>query len=721
MQWKVFAKASMITLGVLLLLLLFSGLLGWKLFFLFLFLIFFCILACIGLYIYKYILFPLYHCIQKISDLLGNNNDCNYCQKLPSICSQILEQLQERKNQIHKWKAEIKSTQEMHGTLEQSCQELQSRLSFEQNFRQQVREHLKVGLCFINKEGKIQKDYTSYLETLLEERKLDAYKISPFFFNSPMNQTIKQSFESWLSNIFQTKGSDATSYSIEDLAYSKNARGKIFTKKFRLQFDPIIQDDTVISVMVLIEDRTQESLLQKQVKEQSVLPNASVEFTLEMLRLDPAVLHDFLQGLQMRFRIFEERLRLLQQGTLNRMIIVELLESLNEVKNSAASLQLKSIVQEAEKIEQLLLILKNTPGMFRLEQILEIEESTRKFLDLLSQYENIGSMLAQSQESEAEALTDEEEDVPTSIQLVDIFALRHIQQYMNYAIMTADNFPLELVRLLRQSEMLWGHILVGSNDSNQTFEFHSVLNRVLESLQQTILSHNLNIKIESEQKAILLRGDIGKISNLLAMFLTVSMGRSEVNSDFTIKIQLGYDDQKQETLKIESIANIKNTDNSTMERLKAWRAGVQPYIKACKAYLTTLKWGFMLELPDVCNQRFEKGLTLGLWGTQHSALEESLEEIRESFPMPLYLANDTQAENIDILLIEWDVLEMLQQQYEKKRKNEPKTVFLLVLPDKQKDWNPQLLQDGFLDYISFPFHSHDIKCSLFRSINALCN
>lgn len=721
MQWKVFAKASMITLGVLLLLLLVSGLLGWKLFFLFFFLIFLSIVACILLYTYKYMLFPLYNCVEKISDLLGNNNDCIYCQKLSSVCSQILEQIRQNKVQIHKWKAEIKSTQEIQGTLEQSYQEIQNRLSFEQNFYQQIGEKLKVGICFINKEGKIQKNYTSYLETLLEERKLDAYKISQFLLSSPMNQSIKQSFENWLSNVFQTSGSDVTSYSIDDLSYAKSGRSKIFTKKFRLQFDPIIQDDSVISVMVLIEDKTQESSLQKQVKEQSVLPNASVEFTLEMLRLEPAVLHDFLQGLQMRFKIFEERLRLLQQGTLNRMIIVELLESLNEVKNSAASLQLKSIVQEAEKIEQLLLILKNTPGMFRLEQILEIEETTRKFLDLLAQYENIGSMLAQSQEIESEALADEEEEVPTSIQLVDIFALRHIQQYMNYAVMTANTFPLELVRLLRQSEMLWGHILAGSNDSSQIFEFHSVLHRVLESLQQTILSRNLNIKIESEQKAILLRGDIGKISNLLAMFLTVSMGRSEVNSDFTIKMQLGYDDQKQETLKIESIANIKNTDNSTMERLRAWRAGVQPYIKACKAYLTTLKWGFMLELPDVCNQRFEKGITLGLWGTQHSALEESLEEIKESFPMPLSLANDTQAENIDILLIEWDVLEMLQEQYEKKRKKESKTVFLLVLPDKQKDWNPQLLQDGFLDYISFPFHSHDIKCSLFRSINALCD
>ncbi|HPY75209.1 MAG TPA: Hpt domain-containing protein [Planctomycetota bacterium] len=706
--------------------LLISGLLGYWIAFLSCFVLFFgflggsvfCIWHFSGSYLWDYLV--------RISLLLGEKFDKNNLlnKDLPLKCERALSRYQREKHQWNQLQEETKIVQESQGILQENFQKLQEKERSLRVLWNNVLQKLGVGVFFVDKDGKILQDYSSYLEQLLDERNIQGKKITQLFFRSPSQRTQLQAFENWLEKIFIGKSLELRRFFISNVTYNKEGNtNKIWLREYKMHMEPIVDGDSVTCGMIWLEDVSKIRDLEEEVAEKEDQKKESVAYTLEMLKLEPEVLHDFLDDLRVRLESIEERLHLLQRGTLNRMIILELVESLSELKNSAGSLQLHAIVAETEKIEKLLNILKNTPGMFRFEQILEIEKSIRKFLELLSQFQHIGQVLSDVQKEEENETSKEEEkeELPDYIQLTDIYFLRHIQNYIQRAVTSAGNFPLEVVRLFRQSEILWNSILPNTeNNAYGIFEFRSLLERVLESLQSNIHNRNISICIESDTPTILIQCDSNKVCNLLAMFLTVSIWRAEKGSELKITLHISQDeDPTLDVLKVQTEATIRNTDAKTVERVKKWRAGIQRYLKECSAYLTTLTWGFMLELPEVVNKRFSSGIKMGLWGTQYSELEETLSKIKEYFPMPLKLVSDTQNEECNILFIELDILEMLQEQYEKKRKESPNTIFILILPTKQKNLEPQFFQLGFFDFIQLPWHAGDLKWTLLQSLSKI--
>ena len=233
--------------------LLISGLLGYWIAFLSCFVLFFgflggsvfCIWRFSGSYLWDYLV--------RISLLLGEKFDTNNLlnKDLPLKCERALSRYQREKHQWNQLQEETKIVQESQGILQENFQKLQEK---EQSLRvlwNNVLQKLGVGVFFVDKDGKILQDYSSYLEQLLDERNIQGKKITQLFFRSPSQRTQLQAFENWLEKIFIGKSLELRRFFISNVTYNKEGNtNKIWLREYKMHMEPIVDGDSVTCGMI---------------------------------------------------------------------------------------------------------------------------------------------------------------------------------------------------------------------------------------------------------------------------------------------------------------------------------------------------------------------------------------------------------------------------------------------------------------------------------------
>ena len=250
--------------------LLISGLLGYWIAFLSCFVLFFgflggsvfCIWRFSGSYLWDYLV--------RISLLLGEKFDTNNLlnKDLPLKCERALSRYQREKHQWNQLQEETKIVQESQGILQENFQKLQEK---EQSLRvlwNNVLQKLGVGVFFVDKDGKILQDYSSYLEQLLDERNIQGKKITQLFFRSPSQRTQLQAFENWLEKIFIGKSLELRRFFISNVTYNKEGNtNKIWLREYKMHMEPIVDGDSVTCGMIWLEDVSKIRDLEEEVAE----------------------------------------------------------------------------------------------------------------------------------------------------------------------------------------------------------------------------------------------------------------------------------------------------------------------------------------------------------------------------------------------------------------------------------------------------------------------
>ena len=257
---------------------------------------------------------------------------------------------------------------------------------------------------------------------------------------------------------------------------------------------------------------------------------------LKLAKLDPGLLRNFLREAEHKSKIFDEKLMLLQQGTLNRAVIGDLFTCIEDIKNNAHLLKLKGIAQEADKIQTLLEILRNSRGEYRIEQIVEISERTTKFTELLGQYQGIAKQMVGTAPRIGKEPAAKRKQEAGDYQW-RIF-IHRFERFWRMAL-TASAYPVDIIKSVQQGQELNRQLVPAQAEQLlQVFEFYDLLQRLLDSMRQPFAIRRITLQIAPANSPILLHGDLLQVTKLLTMFMQASLWRGEEITTMKIQSQL---------------------------------------------------------------------------------------------------------------------------------------------------------------------------------------
>lgn len=306
------------------------------------------------------------------------------------IVSQNIETLRGQCSQNEKECQKLRLEKEQ---LEKKCREAYKQSEISRLLFHQTLNSMEYGIGFISEDGNLLPHYSPAMVSILEENELAGRSIISLLFPWQPDLKKMEIFKRWLNTVLESDLKDWKENPIpfKSLLWKKDIRGKMVSKNLKIHFAPVIQDNIVINVIVFLQEIQQEKLAQEESKSESNHP--TLEYAMEILKAEPSLRQDFFTHLESQIQAFQEKQALLQQGTLNRLVILELSNCIKEIKSSARVVKFRSIIQEAEKLETLLNILRTGQKMFRMEQLLEIEERTRNFIETLHQYNSMGKQI----------------------------------------------------------------------------------------------------------------------------------------------------------------------------------------------------------------------------------------------------------------------------------------------------------------------------------------
>ena len=305
--------------------------------------------------------------------------------------SQNIESLKEQSLQQGKECQQLKLDKEQ---LEKKCKEAYKQSEASRLLFHQTLSNIEYGVCFIGSDGNLLPYYSPSMLALLEETTLAGRSIISLLFPWQPDLKKMEAFKRWLNRVLESDLRDwkENAAPFPRLLWKKEAKGKMITKNFKVHFAPVLQEDIIKHVILFLQEVQEKAYQDEAHKSESNHP--TLAYAMEILKAEPSLRKDFFDNIETKMQSFEEKQALLQQGTLNRMLILELSNCIKDIKSSARVVKFRSIIQEAEKIETLLNILRAGQKMFRIEQLLEIEERTRKFIEILNQYYAMGKQIS---------------------------------------------------------------------------------------------------------------------------------------------------------------------------------------------------------------------------------------------------------------------------------------------------------------------------------------
>ncbi|NUM36079.1 MAG: hypothetical protein HUU50_16175 [Candidatus Brocadiae bacterium] len=305
------------------------------------------------------------------------------------ILSENIENLKEQSLQKEKECQQLKLEKEQ---LEKKCKEAHKQSEASRLLFHQTISNIEHGVCFVGADGNLLPHYSPSMLNLLEETTLAGRSIISLLFPWQPDMKKMDIFKRWLNRVLEGDLKDwkESPVPFSTIVWKKENKGKMLTKNLKIHFAPVVQEDIIKQIIVFLQEVVEKA--EESNKNESSHP--TLEYAMEILKAEPALRKDFFEHIEDKIHLFEEKQALLQQGTLNRMVILELSNCIKDIKSSARVVKFRSIIQEAEKMETLLNILRTGQKMFRIEQLLEIEERTRKFVEMLNQYHSMGKQVS---------------------------------------------------------------------------------------------------------------------------------------------------------------------------------------------------------------------------------------------------------------------------------------------------------------------------------------
>jgi len=211
-----------------------------------------------------------------------------------------------------------------------------------------MKDSLKIGLFFMDRNYIIQDNYSRFLDELLLEKELNGRQFLEFLSHSvtPKElEAIKDYFDMVFDRIFDQVTLDDIN-PLHELHYvSRKGDRKIF----QCEFITVERGKGQVFILVTIYDITERVELQQRLAEEETRRQEEMRSVFELIQVDPNVFNDFLGDTEYEFSRIDE---ILKNDKLNaHEALVEVYQSVHAIKSNAVILGLNTFGDKVHTLE----------------------------------------------------------------------------------------------------------------------------------------------------------------------------------------------------------------------------------------------------------------------------------------------------------------------------------------------------------------------------------
>jgi two-component system, chemotaxis family, sensor kinase CheA len=212
-----------------------------------------------------------------------------------------------------------------------------------------MRDNLKIGLFFMNREYIIQDNYSRYLEELLSEKDLSGKQFVDLLsasVTSKEQDAIKDYFDMVFDHIFDQMTLEDIN-PLQELHYVSTRTGA--RKIFQCEFVTVERGKGEVFVLVVIYDITAKIELQQRLAEEESRRQEEMRSIFELIQVDPTVFSDFLGDAEYEFTRIDETLK--NDNFSAHEALVEVYQSIHAIKSNAVILGLNTFGDKVHALE----------------------------------------------------------------------------------------------------------------------------------------------------------------------------------------------------------------------------------------------------------------------------------------------------------------------------------------------------------------------------------
>jgi two-component system chemotaxis sensor kinase CheA len=212
-----------------------------------------------------------------------------------------------------------------------------------------MKDSLKIGLFFMNREHIIQDNYSRYLEELLSEDDLNGKKFTDLLVDSvtpsEMN-AIKDYFDMVFDRVFDQSTLEDIN-PLTELHYVSIGKGA--RKIFQVEFITVERGKGEVFILVTIYDITAKIELQQRLLEEEGRRQEEMRTIFELIQVDPSVFANFQEDAEYEFSRIDDVLK--KDSLSAHEALVEIYQSVHAIKSNAVILGLNTFGNRAHDLE----------------------------------------------------------------------------------------------------------------------------------------------------------------------------------------------------------------------------------------------------------------------------------------------------------------------------------------------------------------------------------
>ncbi|MDR2941447.1 MAG: CBS domain-containing protein [Treponema sp.] len=212
-----------------------------------------------------------------------------------------------------------------------------------------MKDNLKIGLFFMNRNFIIQEHYSRYLEEMLSENNLSGKCFSDLL-SASFNPKELKNIQDYFEMVFKHTFDQDMLEEINPLGEFNYINAKTGSRKvFQCALTAIEQVREEVFVLVTMYDITAKIELQQQLAEEESKRQEEMKSVFELIQVEPHVFDDFLEDAEYEFDRINEIFR--NETASARTALVEIYQSVHSIKSNAVILGLDTFGGKVHKLE----------------------------------------------------------------------------------------------------------------------------------------------------------------------------------------------------------------------------------------------------------------------------------------------------------------------------------------------------------------------------------
>ena len=275
-----------------------------------------------------------------------------------------------------------------------------------------MKDNMKIGLFFMDRNYIIQDHYSQYLGEMLSDPKLFGKAFTDIIMDS-VSASEMESIKDYLGMVFERAYDQEMLEEINPLNELHYICKKAGSRKvFQFAFAPVERGRGETYMLVTVYDITTRVELQKRLAEEEARRQEEMQAVFELIKVEPEVFAEFLNDLEFEFDNID---KILKNETLTaHEALVKIYQSVHAIKSNAVILGLNTFGHKMHNLESKIKKLREMEGevpfadmltmAMELEKVFNEKEAFKDIIDKLHTYTGSGNSRGKSEKHNVKAL-----------------------------------------------------------------------------------------------------------------------------------------------------------------------------------------------------------------------------------------------------------------------------------------------------------------------------